>query len=68
VDEIGAFWLTSGNIECFSPEFTTYVVEVPVKYHKLPEIVKAKETELKNLLDFETFEEVPDVGQKKVGS
>jgi hypothetical protein len=68
MDAIGTFWLTSENVACFNQEFTTYVVEVLVKYHKLPEIVKEKETELEHLMDFETFEEVPDVGQNKVES
>jgi hypothetical protein len=67
-DSIGAYWMTVENSECFSDDQTVFVVEVPVKYHKLPEIVEAKETEMKNLEDFDTFEEVQDIGQAKVGS
>jgi hypothetical protein len=67
-DAIGAYWLTSENLECFNEEETVFVVEVPVKYHKHPDIVKAKETEIQNLKDFDTFEEVEDIGQAKVRS
>ena len=44
------------------------MVEVPRKDHGLPEVVEAKEREVKNLTDFDTFEEVADEGQKTVGS
>jgi hypothetical protein len=67
-DAIGAFWMTAEKMECFDTEYTTYVVEVLVKYHKLPEIVAEKKTEINNLNDFETFEEVKDISQKRVGS
>ena len=67
-DTIGAFWMTKEHSECFDPAITTYVVEVPVKDHKLPEVLDAKDTEHKNLQDFGTYEEVQDEGQKTVGS
>ena len=47
---------------------TTFVVEVPVKDHKNPEIVAAKSKEAENLRDFDTYEEVKDEGQTKIGS
>ena len=67
-DMIGAFWLNEHNNECFAFENTVFSVEVPVKYHKLPEVLEAKQNEVRNLTDYNTFEEVEDVGQKKIGS
>ena len=66
-DVIRAFWITKQNSKCFDP-FTIYVVEVPSKDHNTPEVIDAKEKEIKNLKDFDTFEEIEDEGQKKVGS
>ena len=59
--------MTKQNSECFDP-FTIYVVEVPRKEHNTPEVIEAKAKEIKNLKDFNTFEEVEDEGQKTVGS
>ena len=67
-DTIGAYWMTLENNECFDGCVTTYVVEVPVKEHKAPEVLEAKETEVENLKAFDTFEEVLDVGQEKLGT
>ena len=67
-DTIGAYWMTAERSECFDSSITTFVVEVPVKDHKLPEVVEAKKVEIKNLMDFDTFEEVEETGQEKVGS
>ena len=64
---IGAYWITKQNSECFD-EYAIYVVEVPKKDHGLPEVVEAKEPEINNLKDFDTFVEVYDEGQKTVGS
>ena len=44
------------------------VVEIPTKQHGRPECVAAKEAELQNLLNFETFEEVEDIGQQTIQS
>jgi hypothetical protein len=55
-DTIGGYWLMSENSQCFNEKETVYVVEVPVKY-KHPDVVKPKKMEMKNLEDFETFEE-----------
>jgi hypothetical protein len=55
------------NSECFNPE-SIYVVKIPVKEHKHPDIIIAKKTEIANLGNFDTFEEVTDTGQTKIGS
>ena len=41
-------------------------VEIPVKEHGRMDCVKAKKTELQNLLDFKPFEEIEDVGHKTI--
>jgi hypothetical protein len=67
-DAIGAYWLMAEKSECFNKDATVFVVEIPVKHHRHPDILEAKQTELKNLRDFDTFEEVKDTGQTVVGS
>ena len=67
-DAIGAYWLKSENTECFDYDNTVFVVELPIKYHKMPEVIEAKEKEYKNLTHYDTFEEVEDVGQQRIGS
>ena len=59
--------MSTMNSECFD-ECTTFVVELPVKFHNIPEVLQAKEKELNNLLEYETFEEVDDIGQETIGS
>ena len=66
-DTVGAYYLRAEN-ECFDREESVYVVEVPVKEHKSPEVIEAKGKELENLKDYETFYEVEDTGQERVGS
>merc|ERR1712002_800328 len=66
-DTIGAKYLKTEKSVCFL-ESTVYVVEVPVKEHGKPEVKEAKEMEIKNLEKYETFEEVEDVGQERIGS
>ena len=56
------------NSECYDGEITTYVVELPVRQHKRPEVIEAKEIEMKNLKDYDTFEEVEDFGQERITS
>ena len=46
----------------------TYTVQLPISEHHRPEVKVAKKAEVKNLQDYETFVEVKDEGQKKVGS
>ena len=66
-DTVGTYWMKVENSEC-SDELTTYVVEVPVHQHNRQDVKMAKEVELKNLMDYETFEEVADVGQERITS
>jgi hypothetical protein len=40
------------NSECLDCYHTTYVVEVPVREHGLPEVVEAKLKEIENLKFF----------------
>ena len=41
-----SFWLKVENTECFD-DISIYAVEVPVREHGKPEIVEAKENEIK---------------------
>ena len=43
-------------------------MELPISEHWRPEVKVAKKAEIKNLQDYETFMEVKDEGQTKVGS
>ena len=52
---------------CFL-ENSIYVVELPVREHGKPEVIQAKNNEIKNLETYETFEEVDDIGQETIGS
>ena len=67
-DTVGTFWMVLENTECFNEEITSYVVELPSSKHNIPEVVEAKKSELKNLADYETFEEVEDCGQERISS
>ena len=50
--------------ECFDQEETVYIVEFPRKEHGQPEVVEAKKTEIENILDYDVYEEIEDVGQE----
>ena len=50
------------NVECFD-EMTIYTVEVPVREHKKPEVIEAKQKEIENIEKHAVFEEVEDDGQ-----
>ena len=67
-DSVGTYWMRVENNECYDEEITSFVVELPVHQHSKPEVIAAKETELKNLEDYETFEEVSDIGQDRITS
>ena len=43
-------------------------VEIPVKEHGRLDCIQAKKAELQNLLNFQTFEEVEDIGQRTIQS
>ena len=60
-DVTGAKYLKIENSVSFS-ETCTYVIELPVSEHGRPEVKIAKKNEIKNLMAYDTFEEVPDQG------
>ena len=62
LDSVGAFWLTSEINECCDENITTLVVELPVKYHRTPEVQEAKAKEHENLIQYNTYEEINDDG------
>ena len=69
VDEtVGTFWMTIENGECFDEDITFLVVEVARKDHGQEEVIKAKQKELNNLENYETFKEVADEGQDRIMS
>ena len=67
LDTVGAKYLKVVNSVSFS-DVAIYTVELPVSEHWRPEVKEAKDTEVNNLLDYDVFEEVEDVGQQTIGS
>ena len=65
-ETVGTYWMKVKNNECYNEEITSFVVEILVHQHKTPEVVTAKETEIKNLTDYDTYKEVTDVGQERI--
>ena len=63
LDTVGAKYLKVVNSVSFS-DVAIYTVELPVSKHWRPEVKEAKDTEVNNLLDYDVFEEVEDVGQQ----
>ena len=59
-------YLSNSSIEPLIENIMT--VEIPVKEHGRLDCVEAKQTELQNLLNFDTFEEVEDNGQITIQS
>ena len=55
------------NNEWFE-DITTYVVELLIKEDGKEEVLEANEKEMENLKLYETFQEVEDIGQEKIGS
>ena len=53
-DQIATFWMKLENHECFD-DISVYTVEVPVREHKTPEVIEAKENEIKNLEKYGVF-------------
>ena len=49
-------------------DMCSYTIELPVSEHGRPEVKAAKRNEIKNLMDYDTFEEIRDNGQDTVGS
>ena len=66
-DSVGAKYLKVVNYVSFD-DLTIYTVELPVSEHWKPEVKLAKKGEISNLMDYDVFEEVPDVGQDCIGS
>ena len=66
-DVVGARSLMVVNSVSFS-ELCSYMVKLPIAEHWRPEVKVAKKNEIKNLLDYDTFEEIEDVGQETIGS
>ena len=66
-EQIATFWMKLENNECFD-DISIYKVEVPVREHKMPEVIEAKQKEIENLEKYEVFEEVKYEGQETVGS
>ena len=62
------FYIQSEQHNCFFSDLPIYVVEVPTKDHGRPDVIEAKEKELQNLVNFDTFEEVTDSGQDTIDS
>ena len=42
-DVVRIFLMTVGNDESFNDSLTSYIVEVPSRQHKLPDVSKAKQ-------------------------
>ena len=66
-DNVGAKYIKLVNTVSFS-ELCNFTVELPVSKHGTPEVKAEKMNKIRNLKDYETFEEVPDEGQDTVGS
>ena len=63
-EEISTFWMQVENLECFD-EMTIFTVEVPVREHKKPEVIEAKQKEIEYLEKYGVSEAVE---QDKVDS
>ena len=59
------FWIQVEILEYFD-EQTIFTIEVPVREHKKPEVIEAKQKEIENLEKYGVFEEVE--GQDAVDS
>jgi len=66
-DTVGAKYLMMVNTVSFS-EMCYNRIELPASMHGAPEVKAAKMNEIRNLKDYDTFEEVQDEGQERIGS
>ena len=66
-DNIGAKYLRMVNTVSIT-EVCNSTIELPASKHGMPEVKAAKMNEIRNLKDYDTFEEVPDEGQERLGS
>ena len=67
VDTVEAKYLRMVNTFSFS-EMCNYTIEFPASKHNTPEVKAAKRNEIRNLKDYDTFEEVKEEGQETIGS
>ena len=68
---VRAMFYTRNNLEILEDEQKlneVLVTEVPGKYHNSPEVIQAKELEFNNFQKFEAFNEVKDIGQRRITS
>ena len=47
-DEISTFWMQVKNSECFD-EIAIFTVEIPLREHKMPKLIKDKQKDIENL-------------------
>ena len=64
-DKVATFYMKVKEGKCFNAVLT-YVVELPLKEHKRPEVMEAKQKEIENLKHYNTFEEVNDENQERI--
>merc|ERR1712115_480130 len=62
-DVVATYWMTIEQKENFE-DYAVYTVEIPTKEQNTPECDEAKYKEIENLVKFDVFEEVDDVGQE----
>ena len=68
---VRAMFYTRNNLEILEDEQKlneVLVTEVPGKYHNSPEVIQAKELEFNKFQKFEAFNEVKDIGQRRITS
>lgn len=66
-DNVSIFWMKIENTLCFD-DVAIYTLVVPVKEHKKPEVIEAKDKEIESLEKYGVYEEVLNEGQERVGS
>ena len=66
-DNVGAKYLKLVNTVSFS-ELCNYTVGLSISKHGTLEVKAAKMNEIRNLKDYDTFEDVPNEGQETRGS
>ena len=64
---MATYWMTIEQKENFE-DYAVYTVEIPTKEQNTPECNEAKHKEIENLVKFDVFEEVDDVGQERISS
>ena len=49
-------------------DYLIFTVKLPVSEHKCPKVIEAKLKEVKNLKEYEVFEEIVDDGQETINT